>query len=229
VTGGHRPEQRGELGAGGGKRVAAIEGGVARGQRGFEHGLGDRRGGQPANVRAAWIVELHEDDELWMFGGKQPDQSGDVLSERVYTPWPDMEAEMRAATLPLFSPESRHPIRDFDVVGFSLGYETVYTNVLTMLDLGGIALRVDKRGNHDQVIVARGHSGYNPEPMSPFIDALCIGEGEEAMPEMLARNAYIRYLVLGEGPEREGLEGRWAELSIEEMVIFAGTTAELPA
>ncbi|MBV9281088.1 MAG: TIGR03960 family B12-binding radical SAM protein [Chloroflexi bacterium] len=109
----------------------------------------------------------------------------DYLCERAYAPWPDMEAEMRAASLPLFSLESKRPCRDFDVIGFSLGYETVYTNVLTMLDLSGIPLRAADRTDRDPLIVAGGHSAYNPEPMAPFLDAVCIGEGEEALLEML--------------------------------------------
>jgi radical SAM family uncharacterized protein len=107
------------------------------------------------------------------------------LCERVYAPWPDMESELRREGVPLFSLESRMPVRSFDVIGFSLGYETVYTNVLTMLDVAGIPLRTIQRGNADPLVVAGGHSAYNPEPMSPFIDAFCIGEGEEAMQEML--------------------------------------------
>lgn len=107
------------------------------------------------------------------------------LCERVYAPWPDMEAELRRAGMPLFSLEGRRPVRDFDVVGFSLGYETVYTNVLTMLDVSGIPLHSAGRSGDDPIIVAGGHSAYNPEPMAPFIDAFCIGEGEEALPELL--------------------------------------------
>jgi radical SAM family uncharacterized protein len=108
------------------------------------------------------------------------------LCERVYAPWTDMEVELRQAGMPLFSLESKHPARDFCAIGFSLGYETVYTNVLTMLSLAGVPLRAVDRGNGDPLIVAGGHSAYNPEPMSPFIDAFCIGEGEEAMPELLS-------------------------------------------
>lgn len=109
----------------------------------------------------------------------------DCLCERVYAPWPDMEREMRAAGLPLFSLENKRAAREFDVIGFSLGYETVYTNVLTMLDLAGIPLRAAQRAAGDPLIIAGGHSAYNPEPMSPFIDAFCLGEGEEAITDLL--------------------------------------------
>src|SRR5579884_2398986 len=107
------------------------------------------------------------------------------LAERVYAPWPDMEAALRSVGLPLFSLETKRPLRAFDVIGFSLGYETVYTNVLTMLDLGGVPLRSADRADGDPLIVAGGHSAYNPEPMAPFFDAMCIGEGEEALPDLL--------------------------------------------
>ncbi|MGH2441830.1 MAG: TIGR03960 family B12-binding radical SAM protein [Chloroflexota bacterium] len=135
------------------------------------------------------------------------------LCERAYAPWPDMEQAMRAAGIPLFSLESKRPCRDFDVIGFSLGYETVYTNVLTMLDLARIPLRSDERDNLDPIIIAGGHSAFNPEPMSPFIDAFCIGEGEEALPELLdvvtdhrhrRDGATDRSLLLGEIAEIEG-------------------------
>jgi radical SAM family uncharacterized protein len=116
------------------------------------------------------------------------------LCERVYAPWPDMERELRAAGLPLFSLESKRPCRDFDVIGFSLGYETVYTNVLTMLDLSGIPLRSCDRDTDDPLILAGGHSAYNPEPMAAFIDAFCIGEGEEALTEALDEVAQHRRL-----------------------------------
>ena len=109
----------------------------------------------------------------------------EYVCERVYAPWGDMERELRSAGMPLFSLESKRPCRDFDVVGFSLGYETVYTNVLTMLDLSGIPLRAVDRTDADPLVVAGGHGAYNPEPMAAFIDAFCIGEGEEAMTDVL--------------------------------------------
>jgi radical SAM family uncharacterized protein len=107
------------------------------------------------------------------------------VCERVYAPWPDMESELRRSGTPLFSLESKRPARDFDLIGFSLGYETVYTNVLTMLDLAGIPLRAADRSDGDPIIVGGGHCAYNPEPMSPFFDAFCIGEGEEAITDLL--------------------------------------------
>ena len=111
-------------------------------------------------------------------------RQSDMLAERVYHPWTDMEALMREAKLPLFSLESRHALRDFDIVGLSLPYETLYTNTLNLLDLGGIAPRCADRRDDDPLIIAGGHATFNPEPMADFIDAFVIGEGEEVILEI---------------------------------------------
>jgi radical SAM family uncharacterized protein/radical SAM-linked protein len=102
-----------------------------------------------------------------------------TLAERAYAPWVDMEAELRKRGLPLVSAESARPLRDFDVVGFSLQFELTYTNVLTMLDLGGVPLRSEQRGEDDPLIVAGGPTATHPEPLAPFLDAVVIGDGEE--------------------------------------------------
>jgi len=109
-----------------------------------------------------------------------------LVAERVYTPWMDMEAAMRSAGLPLYSLETRRPLAAFDVVGFSLQHELTYTNVLTTLDLGGIPLLSDERTTESPLIIAGGSCAYNPEPMSAFMDAFVIGEGEEVLLELLA-------------------------------------------
>ncbi len=108
----------------------------------------------------------------------------EIFAERVYAPWPDMEFQMRKAGLPLGSMESGLPLNRFDIVGFSLQYELSYTNVLTMLELGGIPLRTDARGDDTPLIIAGGPSTFNPDPMVPFIDAFVIGEGEEVILEI---------------------------------------------
>ncbi|MDW8319220.1 MAG: TIGR03960 family B12-binding radical SAM protein [Anaerolineae bacterium] len=108
-----------------------------------------------------------------------------MLAERVYQPWVDMEAEMRAAGVPLFSLETRHPLADFDLIGFSLPYEQLYTNVLNMLNLAGLPLRAAQRDAAAPVVIAGGSGCYNPEPMSPFFDAMVIGEGEEVIFEVI--------------------------------------------
>ncbi|MDD5510234.1 MAG: TIGR03960 family B12-binding radical SAM protein [Dehalococcoidales bacterium] len=109
----------------------------------------------------------------------------DVLAERVYAPWPDMEAAMRKQGIPLFSLESKRPLRDFDIIGFSLGYELTYTNVLNMLHLAGIPVLAAERDSSYPLVIAGGCCALNPEPMSDFIDLFVIGEGEEVVPEML--------------------------------------------
>ncbi len=102
-----------------------------------------------------------------------------TLAERAYAPWIDMEAQLRARSLPLVSCETARPLRDFDVVGFSLQFELTYTNVLAMLDLGGIALRADARDEDAPLVLAGGPSATHPEPLAPFLDAVVIGDGEE--------------------------------------------------
>jgi radical SAM family uncharacterized protein len=108
----------------------------------------------------------------------------DTLAERVFAPWPDMEGELRRAGVPLFSLESRHSLRAFDLIGLSLPYETLYTNTLNLLDLAGIPLRTVDRRPSDPVVIAGGHATYNPEPMADFVDAFVIGEGEDAIGEI---------------------------------------------
>jgi len=108
----------------------------------------------------------------------------DMLVERVFAPWSDMEAELRSHRLPLFSLESRRPLGDFDVIGFSLGYELTYTNVLNMLDLAGLPLLAEERDESHPLVIAGGTSALNPEPLSRFIDAFVLGEGEEVVQEI---------------------------------------------
>ena len=109
----------------------------------------------------------------------------DVWCERVFAPWGDMEDEMRAARLPLFALESGDPILNFDVIGFSLGYEMSYTSVLNMLDLAGIPVRAEDRGDLYPLVIAGGTACINAEPMSKFIDLFVIGEGEEVLQELV--------------------------------------------
>ncbi|MCS7222025.1 MAG: TIGR03960 family B12-binding radical SAM protein [Anaerolineae bacterium] len=118
---------------------------------------------------------------LYDIVNRQPD----MLAERVYAPWVDMEAIMRREGIPLFSLETRHPLADFDIIGFSLPYEQLYTNVLNMLDLAGIPLRSADRTLEHPLIIAGGSATYNPEPMHAFIDAFVIGEGEEVLLELI--------------------------------------------
>lgn len=112
-------------------------------------------------------------------------QRTDVLAERAYTPWLDMEAIMRQEKLPLYSLETMHPLMDFDIIGFSLPYETLYTNALNILDLSGIPLISSQRAIFHPLVIAGGNATYNPEPMHAFIDAFVIGEGEEVILEVI--------------------------------------------
>ncbi len=107
-----------------------------------------------------------------------------VWCERVYAPWVDMEKEMRARQIPLFTHESGDSVGNFDIAAFTLQYEMCYTTVLNMMDLAGIPLRADARGEDAPIILAGGPCAYNPEPMAPFVDIFSIGEGEEALPEL---------------------------------------------
>ncbi|MBQ8174839.1 MAG: TIGR03960 family B12-binding radical SAM protein [Clostridia bacterium] len=107
----------------------------------------------------------------------------DVWCERVYTPWPDMQERMREAGVPLTAHESGDPVRDFDILGFTLQYELCYTNVLATLKLSDIPLRAEARGEEDPIVIGGGPCSYNAEPIAPFIDVFSIGEGEEALPE----------------------------------------------
>jgi len=109
----------------------------------------------------------------------------DVLAERVYAPWVDMEALLRQHHIPLFSLETRHHLKDFDIIGFSLGYELTYTNVLNILDLAQIPLFSYQRNSSHPLIIAGGSCALNPEPMADFIDLFVIGEAEEAISKLL--------------------------------------------
>ena len=109
----------------------------------------------------------------------------DVLAERVFAPWVDMEQALRSNNIPLFSLETKHPLNEFDIIGFSIDYELTYTNVLNIMDLGGIpVLRRDRNENHP-LIMAGGSCALNPEPLSDFIDIFFIGEAEAFLPEFL--------------------------------------------
>jgi radical SAM family uncharacterized protein/radical SAM-linked protein len=105
----------------------------------------------------------------------------DTAAERVFAPNADMEAEMRGAGIPLYALESFAPVRDFDIIGFSLSYELTYTNVLNMLDLAGLPPRSSDRDESYPLVIAGGHCTANPEPMAEFIDAFVIGDGEEVV------------------------------------------------
>lgn len=115
----------------------------------------------------------------------QVNQRDDALAERAYAPWVDMEAQMRENGIPLYALESKQPLACFDIIGFSLPYETLYTNTLNILDLAGIPVKSAERDDSHPIIIAGGHSTLNPEPMHAFIDAFVIGEGEEVIHDII--------------------------------------------
>jgi radical SAM family uncharacterized protein len=109
----------------------------------------------------------------------------DTACERVFAPWHDMEKVLRERGIPLFSLESKRAVGDFDIVGFSLQYELSYTNILNMLDLSGIPVFSRERAETDPVVIGGGPCAFNPEPVADFFDCFLIGEGEEAVPEIV--------------------------------------------
>ncbi len=109
----------------------------------------------------------------------------DLACERAFSPWVDVEAELRSRELPLVSLENALPLHAFDVVGVSLQYELCYTNVLQNLDLGGIPLRSADRSDADPIVIAGGPTATHPEPLAAFIDLFLVGEAEEVLPDLL--------------------------------------------
>ena len=102
----------------------------------------------------------------------------DVWCERLFSPWTDLDRIMREQHIPLFALESQEPVKDFDFLGITMGYEMCYTNVLQLLDLSGIPLKAADRTEEDPIVIGGGACAYNPEPMAPFFDLIYIGEGE---------------------------------------------------
>jgi radical SAM family uncharacterized protein/radical SAM-linked protein len=125
-----------------------------------------------------------------------------LACERVFSPWVDCEAQLRARGLPIVTLESATPVGEFDVVGFSLQYELTYTNVLALLELAGLPLRAADRGDREPLIIAGGPTATHPEPLAPFIDAFFIGEAEEQLPPLVREAAALRRAGL---PRRERL------------------------
>lgn len=116
----------------------------------------------------------------------------DLVCERCFSPWMDMEAELRARNLPLVSLETHTPLSEFDVVGVSLQYELSYTNVLLNLELGGIPLRQSERSDRDPIVVAGGPTATHGEPLSDFVDLFLVGEAEETLPTLLRTIGALR-------------------------------------
>src|SRR5881398_1139484 len=147
-------------------------------------------GKELAKLRVKWALAFPDTYEVGMSNVgfrllyHALNERPDVACERVFMPWPDMEAALKAERQPLFSIESRAPLAAFDIVGFTLQFELCYTTVLAMLELGGIALHARDREREDPLILGGGPCTYNPEPVADFFDAFVIGEGEEVVHEI---------------------------------------------
>ncbi|MCE9654612.1 TIGR03960 family B12-binding radical SAM protein [Clostridium celatum] len=127
----------------------------------------------------------------------------DTYCERVFAPWPDMEALMRENDIKLFTLETKTSLDKFDMLGFTLQYEMSYTNILNMLDMSGIAIRASERGEDAPIIMAGGPCAYNPEPLYDIVDFFEIGEGEEMMNDVL--EVYARHKEAGTFNKKEFL------------------------
>jgi len=147
----------------------------------------------------------------------------DWVCERVFTPWPDMEAALRKSQLPLYSLETFTPLADFDVLGFTLQYEMCTSNLLTMLDLGGIPLRSAERTLDDPLVIAGGPCAQNPEPLAPFIDLFVSGDGEPSLPLICDR-----WLELKEQCRIGGRFATGAAGVREREEVLAQLASELP-
>ncbi len=156
-----------------------------------------------------------------------------LLAERVFAPWTDMEEIMREQDIPLFSLETKHAIRDFDMLAITLPYEQLYTNALNLLDLAGMPVRSVDRDASYPLVIAGGHACYNPEPMAPFIDVFVIGEGEEAILEIIGvmraashldRETQLRYIAQLDGC----YVSRFYDVTYHEDGAVAAITPNMP-
>src|SRR5262245_48248269 len=144
--------------------------------------------------------------------------------ERVFAPWPDFEAVLRYHKLPAYGLESFTPLRDFDLVGFSLQYEVGYTNVLNMLDLGGIPMHSADRSVNDPLVIAGGPGAQNPELLAPFVDLFVIGDGEESLPWVLDK-----WMTLKEKARSDGDFSYRRRLEMLAEIAASTTWAYAPA
>ncbi|HUY63629.1 MAG TPA: TIGR03960 family B12-binding radical SAM protein [Acidimicrobiales bacterium] len=170
-------------------RIEPLLARVAKPARYIGGELGARRpAGGPDTV--AWLLLYPDTYEiglpnqglqiLYEILNERPDAS----AERAYAPWTDMEAEMRAAGVPLFSIETDRPAAEFDVLAFNLSAELTYTNLLNLVDLAGVPVRgVERNGSHP-LVIAGGHCAFNPEPLADFVDVFVLGDGEEIVGEI---------------------------------------------
>jgi radical SAM family uncharacterized protein len=126
-----------------------------------------------------------------------------VLAERTYSVWPDLEALMRSCRVPQFTVDAHRPVGAFDLLGVSFSTELGYTNLLTTLDLAGIPLLAETRTIDDPVVIGGGHAAFNPEPLADFLDAVVLGDGEEAV--LLVTSLVRAWKQAGRPGGRDGL------------------------
>lgn len=158
------------------------------------------------------------------------DQKG-IWCERVCAPWIDMEAEMRAAGIPLYGLESGDPLTDFDIIAFTLQYELSFSNILNMLDLGGIPVLAKERTDLRHIVACGGPCAYNPEPLADFVDLFLIGDGEQALPALVQKYIECKQngITTKEGFLREAcqLEGVYVPRFYDVVYAEDGTIKEL--
>lgn len=156
----------------------------------------------------------------------------EIAAERIFAPWPDLEQKMREAGAPLCSLENRTPLDQFNIIGFSLQYELSFTNVLNMLELGGVPLRARERGGNCPIVIAGGPCAFNPAPMTDFMDAFVIGEGEEVITEIADAILAARRRGLGRTETLEhlaGIEGVYVPSVNRGKIIRKRAIADLDA
>ncbi|MBA3459282.1 MAG: TIGR03960 family B12-binding radical SAM protein [Deltaproteobacteria bacterium] len=150
-----------------------------------------------------------------------------IACERAFAPWTDMEQELRARNLPLVSLETQRPLCEFDVLGISLQYELTFTNVLTLLDLGGIPLHAADRAPDATLVLVGGPTASHPEPMAAFIDAAFIGEAEELLPGVVLAWARLRkQIAAGERTRADALAELASRFPIYVPSLYATETDE---
>jgi radical SAM family uncharacterized protein len=176
------------------------------------------------------IYDLGMSNLGWMILYGIINDQPDMFADRVFSPWSDMETVMRAEGIPLYGLESKYPIRDFDLLAISLPYEQLYTNVLNMLDLAGMPLHAAERDEAYPLVIAGGHSTYNPEPMADFIDVFAIGEGEDIILDVSRTLQHMR----GESREAQlralaQIEGVYVPRFYDVSYHANGTVAEVTA
>jgi radical SAM family uncharacterized protein len=199
--------------------------------------IGGEEGARPAEHgpgKVAWLLCYPDSYEIGLPNqGLQIlyeilNERPDAVAERAYAPWLDLEALMRRDGLPLFSVDTHRAAADFDVLAFNLSSELVYTNVLNLIDLAGVAVRAADRAGDDLLVGAGGHCAFNPEPLADFVDFFVLGDGEEVVGEITeavaGHRAGGRREVLG---ALGGVDGVYVPAAYE--VTFGGlSTAVTP-